>query len=173
MAKSIITRPDGTKIIIEGTTEEISKIIKASSFSDEEMLVKQPKGKKRKMPTESFSEDTLLNIISFIKECDQADVIEKNILDRPGQIDRVLLPLYIAGQLKNKPSLSSGDIYGVLKELGIKIAIPNISNTLRKTASKYVMADRRVKKGQAAGYKLTRQGNKYMADILSAPEDDR
>jgi len=172
MAKSTITLPDGTTIIIDGTLEEIKKIISLYSFQKKEILNETKKDKGKKKNAVESTEDILLKITNHIKECDEAEAIAKNILDRPGQVDRVLLPLYIADKLDQKILLTSGDIYEVLKELGIKMVIPNISKTLRNSASKYVMADKRVKRGQAGGYRITRPGIQYLSKVLMESKND-
>lgn len=166
MAKSTITLPDGTIITIDGSPEEIKKIL--SIYQPEKIKTLKGKENNRSIKGKKESEhDSVLEIINYIKNCEEADAIEQKILDRASQVDRVLLPLYIADKLENEPSLSSGDIHSVLRELGIKIALPNISNTLRGTASKYIMGDRQLKKGTGVvKYQISRPGRQYITKIL-------
>lgn len=167
MTKSTIKLPNGTIITIEGDPEDIKKVLAVYPVEEKGGLPKTEERVEEKKGKSGSSEDLILNIINNIKDCDETDAIEEKILDRSSQVDRVLLPLYIADKFKSKPSLSSGDIHSVLKELGIKIALPNISNTLRGTAKKYVMGDRRVKKGGGVvRYQISRPGKQYISKIL-------
>lgn len=166
MAKSTIKLPDGTIITIDGDPEEIKRIISIYPGEKTGSLTRKEKhigGKK----SEKSAQDIILEIVSHIKDCEEADVIEEKILDKSSQVDRALLSLYVADNLDSKPLLSSGDIHSVLKELGIKIALPNIINTLRGTAIKYVMPDRRNKKGGGVvQYRISRQGKQYILKVL-------
>ncbi|MBA7664106.1 hypothetical protein ES703_72157 [subsurface metagenome] len=109
----------------------------------------------------------MIEIVNHIKDCDEANLIEEKILDRPGQVNRVLLPLYIANKyIKDKVSLTTGSIYKVLKELGINIAQPNISSVIHNTASRYVMGDKPTKKGSVVRFKINRRGIKYISEVL-------
>jgi len=167
MAKSTINLPDGTIITIDGSPEEIKKILSVYQTEKESGVIKKRKSAAGIKKEEKSEQDNILDVINYIKNCEGADAIEEKILDRASQVDRVLLPLYVADKLKNKPHLSSGDIHSVLKELGIKIALPNISNTLRGTASKYVMGDRQLKKGAGVvKYQISRPGRQYITKIL-------
>jgi len=166
MAKSTIKLPNGTLITIDGDPEEIKRILSIYSGEKTGSLTKKEKhiGEEK---IEKPTQDIILDIISHIKDCEEADVIEEKILDKSSQVDRVLLPLYIADNLKSKPLLSSGGIHSALKELGIKIALPNIINTLRGTAIKYVMPDRQNKKrGGAVQYRISRPGKQYISKVL-------
>lgn len=167
MAKSTINLPDGTTITIDGSPEEIKKILSVYQTEKESGVIKKRKSAAGIKKEEKSEQDNILDVINYIKNCEEADAIEEKILDRASQVDRVLLPLYVADKLENKPHLSSGDIHSVLKELGIKIALPNISNTLRGTASKYVMGDRQLKKGAGVvKYQISRSGRQYITKIL-------
>lgn len=167
MAKSNINLPDGTTISIDGTPEEIQKILSIYQIEKSKSIDSKKGENKNKDEKTSDKEDSVLDIIRYIKNCDEYNAIEEKIFDRASQVDRVLLSLYIADKIENKPSLSSGDVHSVLKELGIKIALPNISNTLRGTASKYVIGDRQHKKGVGVvKYHISRAGRQYIAKIL-------
>lgn len=167
MAKSTINLPDGTTITIDGSPEEIKKILSVYQTEIEGRIIEKRKSIAGVKNKEKSEQDIVLEIINYIKNCEKVDAIEEKILDRASQVDRVLLPLYVADSLENKPHLSSSDIHSVLKELGIKIALPNISNTLRGTASKYVMGDRQLKKGAGVvKYQISRPGRQYITKIL-------
>ena len=82
-------------------------------------------------------------IVNAINNCPEAEDIEKNILDRTSQVDRILLPLYIGKKyIDDKITLTSGDISKVLGDFGINIFTPNVANALSDAASKYVIGDK-------------------------------
>lgn len=172
MAKSTIKLPDGTIITVDGSPEEIKKIISLYYTQKGEAVPskvpKLPKKHlKKKEGVKLTEKEMVVEIVNHIKDCDEANLIEEKILDRPGQVDRVLLPLYIADKYtEDKVSLTSGSIYKVLKELGINIAQPNISRVINTTASKYVMGDKPTKKGRVVRFKINRRGIKYISEVL-------
>lgn len=167
MAESTIKLPDGTVITIRGNPEEIKRIVSIYSFKDVKGAGTVRGAPAKKSKKEDREEDMVMTVVNCIKNSDEASVIEENILDRSSQVDRVLLPLYIVEKyLSGKIFLTSGHIYHILKELGINMLQPNISKTLRGTALKYVIGDKKVKPGAAVGYKISRQGLKYISKVL-------
>lgn len=175
MVKSTINLPNGTIITFEGSPEELKDVLSlyntnSSVIGKEKKNI--PKEKAEETGQSSISDsgekkDYIMAIVNAIKNSDNVDEIEKNILDKASQVDRTLLPLYIAGRdFDNKFSLTSNDIYKVIKELGIGMALPNISKTLKNTALKYVIADKMTKKGESTPYKISRKGEQYIEDIL-------
>jgi hypothetical protein len=116
----------------------------------------------------------LAEIVNLVKNCDEAESIENQILDRASQVDRVLLPLYIVHEyLDNSFGLSSGDIGRITRDLGVPVSQPNASRTLSGTASKYVMADGVRKKGTKLTYKLSRRGVTYIKGVISGKADEK
>lgn len=134
-----------------------------------QMLPKPKTGVKTKSSSEGDSDGKpdLAKIVNLVKDCNEAEEMEAQILDRSGQVNRVLLPLYIVHEyMGNEIGLTSGDVNKVTTELGIPIGIANASTTLSKTASKYVMGHTTRKKGQPVRYKLSRRGVQYFKSIL-------
>jgi hypothetical protein len=170
MAKSTITRPDGTIIQVDGSPEEIKKILELYSLNNHTRIAKSGKPQKsikNNLGGDKMEEgDIVIEIVQEIRNGDYGDKIETNILDQSSQVDRVLLPLYIAKHINNEVRLTSGDIYSVLQQLGVKMSLPNISRTLAKTASKYIIPYGRRKLGQSTQYSLGLKGEKYIASIL-------
>lgn len=178
MVKSTIKLPDGTTITIEGSPEELKKVLSVyqgqntSNVGKEQKPVSEKKiNKSSKQPKttedKTSKKDLIVELVNAIKNADDMDEIEKKILDKASQVDRVILPLFIMGRdLDNQISLTSNDIYKVLKELGISMALPNISKTLRGTALKYVIADKVTKKGESTPYKISRKGEQYIKNTL-------
>lgn len=164
MAKASLILPDGTKVDIDGSPEEIRKILGTHAPTQEQI-----KPEKRREQSEAPTKTSNLNeIVNSIKSCKEAELIGKNILDRVSVVDRVLLPLYIVhAYLSPNQGLTSGEISKILSELGIGIHVPNISNTLSSTASKYVLGDKMRKKGQPVRYRISRKGMDYLKTVIT------
>lgn len=181
MAKAKITLPNGTHVDIEGTTEEVRELLEfysAQPVRDSSRKV-QRKASRKKKPKKadelnSASSTTAIDyaeIVNLVKDCDEAEKIEKQILDRASQVNRALLPLYIVHEyLNNQYGLTSGEVSKVTTDLGIPISQPNASRTLSGTASRYVIGDKVKKKGQPVRYKLSRRGVKYLKAVLEGTE---
>jgi len=174
--KASFELPDGTNVTVEGTPEEVQNLLdfyssKGSNVGASER-VNTRKNKTAQQPDSEKDLGTndkvnLAEIVNLVKDCDEAEVIERNILDRTSQVDRALLPLYIVHEyLANAFRLTSGEISKVTNDLGIPIAQPNVSNTLSGTASRYVIGDKVKKRGQPVRYKLSRRGVSYIKDVL-------
>jgi len=178
MAKAKLTLPDGTIVTIDGTPEEVHRLLSLyGSGTEPKVSATNPgreKSKKKvvkpKSPkTKSPEDDTVdpMTIVNLIKNCDEAEEIEAEILDHTSQVNRTLLPLYIVHEhLDNAQSLTSGDINNICTDLGVPVGQPNVSRTLSGTASRYVIGDAVRKKGKAVRYKLARRGVQYMKDVL-------
>jgi len=181
MPKASINLPDGTKVVIEGTPEEVAKLLQLyggesvgatdSKFSQKKNEQKPAKKKATSKPSQENAVDSpvdIIKIIETIRNCDDAEAIEQHILDKTSQVNRILLPLYIIHEhLENAFGLSSGEISRITTDLGVPVQQPNASRTLSGTASKYVIGDSVRKKGQIVRYKLSRRGVQYLSEVLS------
>jgi len=171
MAKANINLPNGTKVEIEGTSEEVKHLLefygecnRPPEIKKKKINLDSPNGKKTRIMKDQVD---LSEIVNLIKSCDEAEAIESRILDRISQVDRTLLPLYIVHEyLKNNYPLTSGDISKVTTDLGIPLAIANVSRTLSNTASKYVIGDKVRKRGQPVRYKMSRRGVQYLKGVI-------
>ena len=187
MAKATMILPNGTKVDIEGTTEEVAHLLATMGQADDarqtkpllsrsvkkkpRRVARENKGTKAKSANEQPDVD-ITAIVNEVKNCDEADIIEEKILDKTSQVDRTLLPLYIMYEyIEAKVGLTSGDISRVTKQLGIPISTANASKTLSVTASRYVMADSVRKKGVPVRYTLSRKGAQYMKEILAGQDN--
>jgi len=183
MAKASIELPNGTSVIIEGTPEEVRKLLEYYGAGSSERGAgagaagKKTDEKAKKATTggatgPATDQPNLAEIINLIRNSDEAEKIETNILDRTSQVNRVLLPLYVVHEeLGAAYGLTSGEISKITTNLGIPVQSPNVSNTLSGTASRYVMPDKVRKKGQPVRYKLSRRGVKYLASVIKGTED--
>lgn len=176
MAKASLTLPNGTVVHIEGTPEEVQKLLEFYSGQPAKEGI-QPDRKKGSPAEEATKRDTSseavdhAEIVNLVKDCDEAQAIEEQILDRSSQVNRALLPLYIVHKyLDNAYGLTSGDISKVTTDLSIPIRQPNASRALSGTASRYVIGDKVKKKGQPVRYKLSRRGLQYMEAVLEGME---
>lgn len=178
MTKATLELPNGTKVLIEGTPEEVKKLLE---FYGGGTPATKPKSKTRRRKrtkqtqssrTQESNAPDLTEIVNLVKNCDEAEDMEKQILDRTSQVNRILLPLYIVYQyLDNATPLTSGDVSQITSELGVPVQQPNVARTLAGTASKYVMGDTVRKKGKAVRYKLSRRGLKYLSAVIKGSKD--
>lgn len=178
MAKATIKLPSGTIVTLEGTPEEVHRLLLLHSGGTPTPTSTIQKGKKKPtkispMSVESSDDTPDLNeLVNFVKNCEEAEAIEKNVLDRTSQVDRTLLPLYVVHAYKgNRFGLTSGEISKVTSELGVRVTQPNASTTLSTTASRYVMGDKVRKPGQPVRYRLSRRGVQYMKAVIIGRSD--
>ena len=173
MAKASLKLPDGTTVLIEGSPEEIKKIISLHRPEAEKggkitFEVGKPQGKSKQAVKRQEPPD-ISEIVNALKESEDAEQIEVNVLDRSSQVDRILLPLYIIHKdFPMCPGLNSAEIARVLSELGINIHQSNIANILPSTALKYVIGDKVRKRGRGGGvrYRLSRRGIQYISSVI-------
>ncbi|UVT20812.1 MAG: hypothetical protein H8K03_02510 [Nitrospira sp.] len=178
MAKAFLKIPNGPSVTLEGTPEEVKQLLQL--YSENPLPSDKPAVSERhrlgvhkaaiKLPEEKATDAgfDLNQIVTLAKDCDEAEAIEKQILDRTAQVDRTLLPLYIVHEyLSNEFWLTSGDINRITTDLGIPISQPNASRALSGTGSKYVIGDKVKVKGKPVRYKLSRRGVRYMKEVLA------
>jgi hypothetical protein len=176
MAKATIKRRDGAIVTLEGSPEELKRLLTLDEHPGEQFNA-QPRAKGKKDVARTNPKDKekdtpdLTAIVKLIKTCKEAAAIENNILDRSSQVDRTLLPLYINHvYLDDKYSLTTGDISKVLKDLNIRITQPNASKTFSGVASKYILGDTRKVWGVPVHYKLSRRGAAYLKEVISGKQ---
>jgi hypothetical protein len=180
VAKATLTLQNGTVVNIEGTTKEVRALLDfyggGASHATSARSKQELTGRRKKVAAPKASEATgdaespstnLSDIIATVKNCEEADAIEHQVLDRTSQVDRTLLPLYIVHEhFDNAFGLSSGDVSKITTDLGVPVSQSNASTTLSGTASKYVIGDRVRRKGQPVKYKLSRRGVKYIRSVI-------
>jgi hypothetical protein len=185
MVKAQIALANGTSITVDGTMDEIKHLLdyyggdRTSAHGvGAAPPAKRTRGKKAPAVTapaskgEKGGDVPLAEIVNLVKNCDDADKIEKQILDRTSQVNRILLPLYIVHEhLHDAHALTTGEISKITSDLGIPVQTPNVSRSLTTSASRYVMGDRVRKKGQPVRYRLSRRGVKYLHAVIEGKED--
>jgi hypothetical protein len=110
MAKASLTLLNGAVVQIEGTAEEVRNLLqfygetggrpapaerKPSVRPNDRKVKSEPTSSKGAEVRTDDSTRDLSQIVNLAKDCDEADAIECQILDRTSQVDRTLLPLYI------------------------------------------------------------------------------
>ena len=127
MPKAHIALPNGTVVEIEGTVEEVKSLLEF--YGDAAPTPTIQKTTSRKSRTKSARSGTsggsaasgaaadvearvdITEVVNIIRSCSEAEVIETKILDKSGQVNRVLLPMYIVHEhLGNNHELSSGAV---------------------------------------------------------------
>jgi hypothetical protein len=172
MPKAHLTLPNGTRVEIEGTAEEVHRLLTLAAGEATPKRAGRTKSaakaaKAKPAPAEKPDTPDLSEIANLVKDCEEAVLIEKNILDQTSTIDRVLLPLYALKKYAGSDAgLTSGEISKVTVELGVPVSQSNTSTALSGVASKYVMGDKVRKKGQAVRYRLSRRGEQYLAVVV-------
>jgi hypothetical protein len=182
MAKANLTLPNGTAVVLEGSPEEVHRLLGLVSASDGDApdaprhRSVRAKGRsvraRNDLSTEKATGGTdLAAIVNLIKTCDRADEIEQKILDQKSLVHRILVPLYVISKYGDSSrGLTSGEISRITRELGVPVSQPNTSTALSSHASKYVMGDRVRRKGEAVSYQISRRGIQYLDGVLSTKE---
>ncbi len=188
MPKASIKLPDGTSVAIEGSPEELAKILAiygGASNASGAPASPQEKQTKPKRVTQKAKEHTttkkdagvtpdLPKIINLIKTCNEAEIIGTNILDKTALVNRILLPLYIVHEyLHNTYGLTSGEVSKILTNIGTPVLTSNASTALSGTASRYVNGDIIRKRGQPVRYKIIRRGITYFKGVLGEKGDGK
>ena len=109
MAKASLTLPDGTIVNVEGSADEIQKIISlhrpttttsVEPSISESRVTKKSKGKKHGQPNTDLSQ-----IVNEIKNCSEVESIEINILDRTSR-QNFIANLYLQQVYRSKTNIN-------------------------------------------------------------------
>jgi hypothetical protein len=178
MAKATLKLASGAIVTLEGTPEEVKHLLAVYSGQSKPGRPAAPKrrpAKRAAAPNAGADQEDapdLNEIVNLVKNCEEAEAIEGNVLDRASQVDRVLLPLYIVHEhMGNRFGLTSGEVSKITTELGVRVTQPNASRTLADTASRYVMGDKARRKGQPVRYRLSRRGLHYIKSVIGGTGD--
>ncbi len=112
-------------------------------------------------------DDITLLIVNKIKDCDEFEKIEKEILDKKSIPGRVLLPFYICYKYFPQQGLTTGDVEKITEQLGVRVRTPNVSNAVTGPLWKYLAGDSSRRRGKVVVYKLNRKGAKYFESLLN------
>jgi hypothetical protein len=170
MTKATVELANGTKVTIEGSTEDVKQLL---AFYGQ--VAEQKKPMKSHPSKSSISSQhaapqgkvDLSAIIAQIKNSEDSDAMAEKILDRSSAVDRILLPLYVIHEhMSNSVGLTSGDISEITRDLGTPISIANVAHALSGSARRYVVGDKVRKKGVPVRYKLSRKGLTYIKSLI-------
>src|SRR5258708_14531561 len=156
MPKATLTLKSGTTVIIEGSTSEVHQLLELHNDGNVRTKPSMAEAsKKAKTDDTGVPSDPVPEIVNLIRSCDDAERIEKQILDEPNVVNRCLLPLYIIHQqLHNAFGLTTGQIGAITKELGVPIFQSNVAHTFPGPGGRYVIASSTTKARLPAKYTL-------------------
>jgi hypothetical protein len=133
------------------------------------------KQKKRGNTTKTSEGDkSTFNIAEFtgnIKDSSIYEEVEKNIIDKHGQLAKILMCMHFAKEILDDPYLTTGQIEAITNELNIKIGMANASKTITNN-QKYFTGKTTRKKGKSVPYKLNRNGEKAFEKILKGEKPE-
>jgi hypothetical protein len=175
MPKADILLPNGTKVVVDGSVEDIKEIMAYSvqitaGGGSAKSENRQRHSSPPKTAEDSGDDETpdIAAIVARIKDCDEAEQIEARVLDQKDILNRVLLCLWIVHRdFSPTMGLTSGDIEKITEQLGVKVGISNASTTLSGRAKAFVSGDTVRKQGGAVRYKLNRRGVQQFESVLT------
>lgn len=173
MVKTELKLKNGTIVTVEGTPEEVQRVL-ASMGAGESGESRHDSGEKhalrRRQRTGHKLDSPAIDhaaIANTTRSCEEAELIEERVLDKPTLENKVLLPLFVVHKYAGEHLLlTSGDVNKITKQLGIPVDQGAASRCLGKSG--LVMGDSVRKKGRAVGYKLNRRGVKHFEALFSA-----
>jgi hypothetical protein len=180
MPKANFTLPNGTVVSIDGTEEEVQRLLSVysgpippvpmqrhGSASTHASTSTSPG--RQAAPSNGNTGIDLIEIVNLIRTTEDSEKFETTILDHDNRLNRVLLPLFVVHEHKaNAFGLTSGEINKITTELGVPVRQPDASKCLSGPARPYVIGDKMRIKGHPVRYKLNRRGVQYMQQILAA-----
>ncbi|GAI39313.1 unnamed protein product [marine sediment metagenome] len=125
---------------------------------------------KQTIKKEKKKGDITLLIVNKIKDLDEFEEIEKEVLDKSSIPKRVLLPFYICHKYFPQQGLTTGDVEKITEQLGVRVKTPNVSKAITGSLWKYLAGDSSRKRGKIVVYKLNRKGAKYFESVLKLKE---
>ena|SRR5579862_103860 len=165
MPKATLTLGSGSIVTIEGTPEEVNRLLELHEAAEPRRSGTAVRSKASVRPSQNDAGIPLHEIVNQVRDCDEAEIIEAKILDSRSQVHRALLPLYIVqNYFDDRFALAASDIAEVCKQLRVPVAHENVSKMLRGPASKFVMVE---SEGPPKRFKINRRGAEHLATLLS------
>ena len=128
---------------------------------------KKPKKPPKAKPNQSSSSQTvksgeeptvdIMGLIGFIKDSDEYPQIEEKVLNKKGQLPRIMMVLYFNNDFSDDAHLTTGQIETITDQLGVRIQSQNGGKVIKRY-QKYFTAKAVRKMGAIVPYKLNRQG---------------
>ena len=181
MPKASFTLPNGTVVTIEGTPVEVRNLLEFYGGKPEkgERASQKPDakaGRKKSAAEKKISPARIAHIVNQIKSCPEAEDIEKNILAKTHEANRVLLPLYVIHEyMGNAFGITTIEISKVTAELGARVRVSRqaaLRALVRSPASRYVLTDKARRRGIATRYTLDERGVQYMKTVIAGTQEE-
>jgi len=179
MAEAKIKLPNGTEVAISGSPEEIAKVVSLYNDAESASAPSAHSRPNRRIETstgqtgdaDNPSAIDLAAIINTINDCDEAELIERNVLDHSDIVNRILMCLFINEKYFHSiPPMTTGDISKILRQLGVPVSTANVSKAISRKANSYIMYDGIRTKGAVIRYSLNRRGLQYLEGLLNGSE---
>jgi hypothetical protein len=180
MPKASFNLPNGTVVTIDGTPAEVRRLLDFYGGKPEQgkragRTHSVRTGHKKPSVEKKISPSRIAHIVNQIKSCPDAEAIEKNILEKTHEANRVLLPLYVIHEyLGNAFGITTIEISRVTAELGARVRVSRqaaLRALVRSPASRYVLEDKARRRGIATRYTLDERGVQYMKSVISGSLD--
>jgi hypothetical protein len=120
-------------------------------------------------PSAEHHEARIREIVNQIRTGDDAERIERYILDSANQVNRALLPLFIVHKyMTDEFALSAAEIVAVTKLLNVPMKPENVSKALRNGGAKFTTIEGENPKT----FKLIRRGVHHIESLLDPKSED-
>ena len=182
MPKASFALPNGTVVSIDGTPSEVRNLLAFYGGTTEKGERKGQKqspkaGSKNSAAEKKISLAKIAKIVNKIKSCPEAEGIERNILARTFEANRVLLPIYVVHEhMGNAFGLTTSEISKVTAELGARVRVSRqaaFRALVRSPASRYVLSDEPRQMGIATRYTMDTRGVQYMKKVIARTQTER
>lgn len=181
MPKASFTLPNGTVVSIDGTPAEVRRLLEFYGGKPEKgkragQTHTAKSGHKKPSAEKKISPSRIAHIVNQIKSCPEAEDIEKNILEKTHEANRVLLPLYVIHEyMGNAFGITTIEISRVTAELGARVRVSRqaaLRALVRSPASRYVLTDKARRRGIATRYTLDERGVQYMKNVIAGKQEE-
>lgn len=176
-------RVGSREIELEGTREEVDGLLEkwwttSSTDStdsheepDDQRSAKSVPVTRRKRLTRAASSDNARKppfdpqpVVNAMREAKHHDVWETKVLHAKSAINKIKLVCWFS-----KEHRTTGEIKAILEGLGVKMSLPNVSNSLKSSLSDFLQDGAR-SKGAVVRYKLTGKAEKDFEAWLNKHE---
>jgi hypothetical protein len=182
MPKASFTLPNGTIVTIDGTPSEVRSLLAFYGGNPEKggragQKQSTKAGSKNSAAEKKISLAKIAKIVNKIKSCPEAEGIERNILAKTFEANRVLLPIYVVHEhMGNAFGLTTSEISKVTAELGARVRVSRqaaFRALVRSPASRYVLSDTPRQMGIATRYTMDPRGVQYMKKVIARTQAER
>ena len=182
MPKASFTLPNRTVVTIDGTSAEVRSLLAFYGGNPEKgeragQKQSAKAGSKNSAAEKKISLAKIAKIVNKIKSCPEAEGIERNILAKTFEANRVLLPIYVVHEhMGNAFGLTTTEISKVTADLGARVRVSRqaaFRALVRSPASRYVLSDTPRQMGIATRYTMDTRGVQYMKKVIARTQAER